>query len=101
MVDAASVVLMMCMIIGHIYLGTIGMRGAFKAAMKTDIDETWAREALYCEHDDIMAGKISFPPSAPPINPAKRPTRPAGADKLRPGEHHEKDLIIAWPAAPA
>ncbi|MBA3772037.1 MAG: formate dehydrogenase subunit gamma [Ramlibacter sp.] len=59
MVHAVSSVLMMCLMALHIYLGTIGMRGAY-AAMRTGyVDEAWAREHHAYWHDDIQAGKIS------------------------------------------
>lgn len=77
MVHAASVVLMMCMIMGHIYLGTIGMRGAFKAMKTGYVDKTWAREHHELWYDDIKAGKI--PAQRTPDKSAKRLTRPAGA----------------------
>lgn len=77
MVHAVSVVLMTCMIMGHIYLGTIGMQGAFKAMKTGYVDETWAREHHQLWYDDIEAGKI--PAQRTPDKGAKtRPTRPAG-----------------------
>lgn len=36
--------LMIAMIIGHIYIGTIGMEGAFDAMGSGKVDENWARE---------------------------------------------------------
>ncbi|KGD90115.1 formate dehydrogenase [Achromobacter sp. RTa] len=78
MVHAVSVILMTCMIMGHIYLGTIGMQGAFKAMKTGYVDEAWAREHHELWYDDIKAGKI--PAQRTPDKGAKsRPTRPAGA----------------------
>jgi formate dehydrogenase subunit gamma len=68
MVHAVGTVLMMAVFIGHIYIGTIGMRGAYKAMREGYVDETWAREHHQYWYDDIAAGKI----------PAQRST-PAGA----------------------
>lgn len=78
MVHAVSVILMTCMIMGHIYLGTIGMQGAFKAMKTGYVDEAWAREHHDLWYDDIRNGKI--PAQRTPDKDAKsRPTRPAGA----------------------
>lgn len=58
MVHAVATVLMMCMFLGHIYLGTIGMQGAYKAMRTGYVDETWAREHHEYWHDDVKAGTI-------------------------------------------
>ncbi len=65
MIHAAAAVLMMVLFIGHIYLGTIGMKGALDAMRTGYVDEAWAREHHELWHDDIKAGKI----------PAQRSTR--------------------------
>ena len=69
MIHAAAAVLMMCMFLGHIYLGTIGMKGAYRAMRDGYVDEDWAHEhhALWAE--DVRAGKI----------PAKRSSSPPPA----------------------
>ena len=66
MIHAVSTVLMMCMFLGHIYLGTIGMKDAYKAMKTGYVDEAWAEEHHALWHADIQAGKV----------PAQR-TRPA------------------------
>ena len=58
MVHAVATVLMMTMFIGHIYMGTIGMEGAYQAMKTGYVDETWAKEHHELWHDDIKAGKI-------------------------------------------
>ncbi|WP_431095287.1 formate dehydrogenase subunit gamma [Polaromonas aquatica] len=58
MVHAVATVLMMCMFLGHIYLGTIGMQGAYKAMRTGYVDETWAREHHEYWYDDVKAGTI-------------------------------------------
>ncbi|RZJ21966.1 MAG: formate dehydrogenase subunit gamma [Haliea sp.] len=58
MVHGVATVLMMCLFAGHIYLGTIGMRGAYKAMRTGYVDETWAREHHEYWYDDVRAGKI-------------------------------------------
>jgi formate dehydrogenase subunit gamma len=42
---------------GHIYLGTIGMRGAWEAMRYGYVDETWAREHHEYWYNDVMAGR--------------------------------------------
>ncbi|HEY6510985.1 MAG TPA: formate dehydrogenase subunit gamma [Burkholderiaceae bacterium] len=65
-IHAAAAVLMMCLFLGHIYLGTIGMKGAFRAMRDGYVDEDWAHEhhALWAE--DVRAGKIPAKRSASP-----------------------------------
>jgi formate dehydrogenase subunit gamma len=58
MVHAAATFLMMAMFLGHIYMGTIGMRGAYSAMRTGYVDETWAKEHHELWYDDIKAGKI-------------------------------------------
>jgi formate dehydrogenase subunit gamma len=55
----------------HIYLGTIGMRGAFEAMRYGYVDETWAKEHHEYWYNDIKAGKI--PANAPDAPLAHRP----------------------------
>ena len=58
MVHGVATVLMMAMFLGHIYIGTIGMKDAY-GAMKTGyVDEGWAREHHALWYEDIKAGKI-------------------------------------------
>ncbi|MDP2221479.1 MAG: formate dehydrogenase subunit gamma [Hydrogenophaga sp.] len=68
MIHAAAAVLMMAMFMGHIYMGTLGMDGAYKAMKTGYVDETWAKEHHELWYDDIKAGKIPAQRSA--NNPA-------------------------------
>jgi formate dehydrogenase subunit gamma len=72
MVHAVSAVLMMAMFMGHIYLGTLGMKGAFQGMKTGYVDEAWAQEHHELWHDDIKAGKISAQ-RTPNADPAARP----------------------------
>jgi formate dehydrogenase subunit gamma len=46
------------MIVGHIYIGTLGTEGAY-AAMKTGyVDESWAKEHHEYWFDDVKSGKV-------------------------------------------
>jgi len=67
MVHAVATLLMMAMFIGHIYMGTVGMTGAYNAMKTGYVDETWAKEHHELWYNDIKAGKI----------PAQRTNEPA------------------------
>ncbi|WP_427999569.1 formate dehydrogenase subunit gamma [Acidovorax sp.] len=70
MVHAVATVVMMVMFMGHIYLGTIGMQGAYKAMKTGYVDETWAREHHQLWYEDIKAGKIPSQRSSSSAEPA-------------------------------
>jgi formate dehydrogenase subunit gamma len=65
MVHAVATVLMMAMFLGHIYLGTIGMDGAYQGMKTGYVDETWAREHHEYWFDDVKAGLIPSQRSQP------------------------------------
>jgi formate dehydrogenase subunit gamma len=44
MVHAVAAVLFIAFMLGHIYIGTIGMQGAFEAMGEGTVDVNWARE---------------------------------------------------------
>ena len=44
---------------GHIYLGTIGMKGALDAMTTGYVDETWAKEHHEYWYNDVKAGKAA------------------------------------------
>jgi len=58
MIHGVACVLMMAMFMGHIYMGTIGMQGAYSAMREGYVDETWAKEHHELWYNDIKAGKI-------------------------------------------
>jgi formate dehydrogenase subunit gamma len=58
MVHIVAAVLMVVLLLGHIYLGTVGMRGAYRAMRDGYVDDEWAREHHALWHQDIEAGKI-------------------------------------------
>jgi formate dehydrogenase subunit gamma len=53
MIHATATVLMMCLFAGHIYLGTVGTRGAYQAMRHGYVSPAWAEE-----HHDLWAQKI-------------------------------------------
>ena len=68
MVHGVASLLMVAMFIGHIYIGTLGMQGAYKGMETGYVDEAWAKEHHEQWYDDVKAGKI----------PAQRSPLPAG-----------------------
>jgi formate dehydrogenase subunit gamma len=76
MIHAAAALLMMALFIGHIYMGTLGMRGAYSAMREGYVDETWAREHHELWYNDIQAGKIPAQRSEP-VAPAAKPAATA------------------------
>ena len=75
LVHAIGAVLFVMGSFGHIYLGTIGMQGAYRAMRDGWVDETWAAE----HHDiwlaDIKAGRVPAvrTPTAEIRNDARTP----------------------------
>lgn len=62
-------VLMIAAILGHIYIGTIGMEGAFDAMGSGEVDLNWARahHSLWAE-DELRKGQVT---GAPKLQPAE------------------------------
>lgn len=79
MLHLASAVVMMMVLIGHMYMGSVGVKGSL-VAMKTGwVDEGWAKEHHELWYDDIKAGKIPAQRSgqSSPAGAAVTPARPA------------------------
>ena len=56
------------LVAGHIYLGTIGMKGALDAMRTGYVDEAWAKEHHEYWYNDIKAGRIpAGDEAAPPM----------------------------------
>jgi formate dehydrogenase subunit gamma len=73
LIHATASILMMAMFLLHIYMGTIGMDGAYQAMKTGVVDEGWAKEHHGLWHDDIKAGKIPAQrtkPAAPGLGAA-------------------------------
>ncbi len=66
MIHAVAAVVMMAMFLGHIYIGSIGMKGALDGMRTGYVDEGWAKEHHELWYDDIRAGKIPAQRSTPP-----------------------------------
>jgi formate dehydrogenase subunit gamma len=65
MVHAAASMLMMALFLGHIYLGSIGMKGAYQAMKTGRVSEDWAKEHHELWYEDIKAGKVPAQRSGP------------------------------------
>ncbi len=75
MIHAVASFLMMAMFVGHIYMGTIGVKGSFQAMRTGYVDEAWAKEHHEYWYDDIKAGRvpaIRSGVSAPEVGAAPR-----------------------------
>ena len=58
MVHAIASLLMVALFLGHIYMGTLGMEGAYRAMRTGVVDEAWAQDHHTLWADDVRAGKI-------------------------------------------
>jgi formate dehydrogenase subunit gamma len=56
-VHIAAAMLAAGMVIGHIYLGTIGMEGAYESMRTGYVDDVWAKEHHDLWYADIEQGK--------------------------------------------
>ena len=57
-IHSIAAVFIMVVFLGHIYIGSIGMRGSFRAMKTGYVDEHWAEEHHKFWYDDIRAGRI-------------------------------------------
>lgn len=58
LIHVGAALLFIALVLGHIYLGTIGMEGALESMQSGYVDETWAREHHRYWYDDIRSGKV-------------------------------------------
>lgn len=61
LVHAVAAITMLLLSFGHIYMGTIGVHGAYDSMKTGYVDETWAREHHEQWYNDIKAGKSGHP----------------------------------------
>jgi formate dehydrogenase subunit gamma len=79
LVHGTATAFMMAASIGHLYMGTIGTRGAYRAMRTGYVDEGWAQEHHALWYDDVKAGRIPAqrsgtpPPEGDPVLPPARP----------------------------
>src|ERR1700694_2491604 len=65
-VHSVIAVLFVALILGHIYIGTLGMEGAFEAMWSGEVDYNWAKE-----HHDLWLG--AQPPQRPSAGAPEAP----------------------------
>jgi formate dehydrogenase subunit gamma len=71
-VHAVIAVLFVALILGHIYIGTLGMEGAFEAMWTGDVDYNWAKEHHDLWLEDMSAkDRRGAPPRYPSATPAE------------------------------
>ena len=58
-------VVMICLVLAHIYIGTIGMQGAYDAMGSGEVDLNWAREHHSLWVEEVMAKKTERSSPAP------------------------------------
>lgn len=66
LIHSITAILFMAMMMGHIYMGTVGVEGAYRT-MRQDglVDEQWAREHHEHWYNDVKSGKASHGAPAP------------------------------------
>ena len=71
-VHSVIAVLFVALILGHIYIGTLGMEGAFEAMWTGEVDYNWAKEHhdLWLA-DELAKGRAAIPPGQPSATPAE------------------------------
>ncbi len=71
MVHAVATVAMVCLFMGHIYIGTLGMEGAYQGMETGYVDETWAKEHHEDWYNDVKSGKVPVQrsTSSPAVQP--------------------------------
>ena len=57
LIHAIAACIFIAISFAHIYLGTVGMEGAYKAMREGYVDESWAKEHHELWYDDVKAGK--------------------------------------------
>ena len=76
-IHAALAVLWIALWFGHMYLGTIGVRGAFTGMARGVVDEQWMREHHDVWYEDMKKGTAKMPGQKEPAH--VRPTTEPGA----------------------
>jgi formate dehydrogenase subunit gamma len=67
-VHAVVAALFIALILAHIYIGTLGMEGAFEAMATGEVDLNWAKE----HHDVWLARQLKqYQPDVPAGTPAE------------------------------
>lgn len=67
---AAVAIVMIAIILAHIYIGTLGMEGAFAAMGSGEVDENWAKEHHSVWAEEVAKARQQQPQSGPKPSPA-------------------------------
>lgn len=63
-IHVVAAILMIGLILGHIYIGTLGMEGAFPAIWSGRVDRNWAKEHHSLWYEDLLQrGRIYSRPA--------------------------------------
>jgi formate dehydrogenase subunit gamma len=65
-IHMVAALLVIAAAIGHIYMGTIGVEGAYQAMREGRVDETWAKEHHEYWYNEVKGGAKSAPGGAVP-----------------------------------
>ena len=57
-VHIVAAIVFICLSLGHIYMGTLGVAGAYDSMRTGYVDETWAKEHHEYWYEDMKSGKI-------------------------------------------
>ena len=57
-IHAIAAVLVIALALGHIYMGTIGVEGAYRSMRNGYVDEAWAKEHHQLWYEDVKSGKV-------------------------------------------
>ena len=68
-VHGVGAVLFIAMSLAHIYLGTIGMEGAYEGMRTGYVDEEWVKEHHELWYDDVKSGRVKLGSEGAPVRP--------------------------------
>ena len=71
MVHSTIAMLFIAAMLGHIYIGTVGMEGAFEAMWRGSVDENWAKEHHSLWFEEEQAPQSKSPGSEPTPAPGE------------------------------
>jgi len=72
LIHALGSIALILLSLGHMYMGTVGVEGAYKSMRFGYVDECWAKEHHQYWYEDVKAGKVKVPsaqgvPEAPQV----------------------------------
>ena len=73
MIHSTGAILFMMGALGHIYIGTIGMVGAYDGMRYGYVDEIWAKEHHQYWYDDVKAGRVPAEETRSSRVPGRKP----------------------------